>query len=65
MGYEIGMDEGHDCQVHFKFFTHAKRYTLVDPEHKHVFPLYIHIHMCIFKGRLSLIDSDFAQFGVT
>ena len=43
MGYEIGMDEGHDCQVQFQILRTCKqvqlRYALVNPEHKHVFPL--------------------------
>ena len=47
MGYEIGMDEGHDCQVQFQILHTCKqvqlRYALVNHEHKHVFPLYIYI----------------------
>ena len=43
MGYESGMDEGHDCQVQFQILHTFKevqlRYALVNPEHKHVFPL--------------------------
>ena len=43
MGYEIGMDEGHDCQVQLHILHTYKevqlRYALVNPEHKHVFPL--------------------------
>ena len=43
MGYEIGMDEGHDCQVQFQILHTCKqvqlRYALVNHEHKHVFPL--------------------------
>ena len=37
------MDEGHDCQVQFQILHACKevqlRYALVNPEHKHVFPL--------------------------
>ena len=58
MGYEIGMDEGHDCQVQFQILHTCKqvqlRYALVNPEHKHVFPLqgpmFVKLVSCKKKG---------------
>ena len=44
-----------------KLFTFKSRYA-----YTHI-NMYIYIHtysVCIFKGRLSLIDTDFAQFAV-
>ena len=45
-----------------KLFTFKTTYAYID-RHVYIY-IYIHIHMCIFKGRLSLIDTDFAQFAV-
>ena len=59
MGYEIGMDEGHDCQVQFQILHTCKqvqlRYALVNHEHKHVFPcICIYIYTYRDNSDLSL-----------